>query len=72
MTDDKAYIVGQLERAIYWDHIPPVCIAEYFGMDHTDDQINRLVLGVWQGAVKRSRVVRLDEVGDALKENTVK
>ena len=72
MTDDKAYIVGQLEHAIYWDHIPPACIAEHFGMDHADDQINTLVLGVWQGAVKYSRVVRLDEVGDALEENTVK
>ena len=46
MTD----VGGMLKEAIDDDCIPPVCVAELFGMDSKDDQLNSMVMGVWQGA----------------------
>ena len=63
---------GLLESAIYKDHIPEVCIAEVFGMDSVDDQMNSLVMGVWQGAVRYHRTVKLEQITEALYANTVR
>ena len=65
-------LVDNLKEAIYSDLIPPVCIAEYFGMNSPDDRLNSLVMGVWQGAVKYHNELTLDQIQKALEQNAVK
>ena len=61
-----------LRKAIYDDVLPHMCCAELFGLGHTDDSLNSLVLGVWQGAVKIHETVTLYEVRDALVQNKLR
>ena len=61
-----------LRKAIYDDVLPHMCCAELFGLGHTDDSLNSLVLGVWQGAVKIHKTATLPEVRDALVQNKLR
>ena len=65
-------VVSMLKEAIYDDCVPPVCVAELFGMDSEDDQLNSMVMGVWQGAVKYHNELKLEHIKEALFENKVR
>ena len=61
-----------LMESIYLDLIPMTCFAELFGMDHVDDRMNSLVMGVWQGAVRYYGTVKEQEIAEALRQDRVK
>ena len=72
MSESVTYWRRALEHSIYSDALTPKCSHAAFGMHNDDNQLNVMVLGVWQGALKYLMCVTPEQLSEAISHNKVK
>ena len=71
MSGSVTYWRRALEHSVYSDLLPPESCHAAFGMHNDDNQLNSMVLGCWQGALKYLLCVALEQLNEAIAHNKV-